>query len=312
SSEFAFLRNSRTDLDLLARSGTVEWVFRDGVVGYVAGVFRASERFSVAVPAFCKEPGGADGQRPEPHLVLPYFELDRGDPGVTTYFSVRNGTERGVDVKYEYFDAAGQPFGEPEIEYLAAHAARTVDICEVEVVPATDRQTGYVGITAVDPETSASLPDGPILHGEYFRVDLVDNIAGGEVLLDTRPSLSSPELCRLWNVRFFNGGGFEGKSDFIFYVPENTGEAVTVAGRVYDEAGDRVGDDETPDILFEVSTAVFVKSSGELPLGAEFGAIEWEFTGGVGHISAVFKAEGGFWVEIPAICQDRPVEAANR
>ncbi|MCP4656709.1 MAG: DUF11 domain-containing protein, partial [bacterium] len=126
SSEFAFLRNSRTDLDLLARSGTVEWVFRDGVVGYVAGVFRAEERFSLAVPAFCKEPGAAAGQRPEPHLVLPYFELDRGDPGVTTYFSVRNGTERGVDVKYEYFDAAGQPFGEPEIEYLAAHAARTV------------------------------------------------------------------------------------------------------------------------------------------------------------------------------------------
>ncbi len=287
----AFVRSStRKGLDLLAQRGTVEWEFQGDLLGHVAGIFK-DESYRVAVPAFCQEPGVVAG---EPRLVLslvPDFKLSLDDSApVTTLFSVRNGTETGVDVTYEYFGADGQPLldgGHPVVvtEPLEAHGARIVELGQ-EDVPADALREGYVNITADD--------SAAILHGEYFRIDQDRRFALGDVLLDTHPELSPRKLCQRWNASFFHGEAFE--TDFIFYVQENSG-ATSVFGQVYKESGEELE-------LMEVAVTgrVFV---APVEVGAKRGSIEWDFGDGrEGHISTVVKVAGQPSVELSAVCLD--------
>jgi hypothetical protein len=44
------------DLELNTSFGAIEWRFRDRLTGHISGVFKASGKFSVGLPAICQDP----------------------------------------------------------------------------------------------------------------------------------------------------------------------------------------------------------------------------------------------------------------
>lgn len=146
--------------------------------------------------------------------------------------------------------------------------------------------------------------------GEWnFLVDLFSGPGGSAQLTWTffaQPEAALPGFCKAWDLRFFNGGAFDGGTDFTFFVPGNPtdGEPVLV-GEVYNEAGAFLGtvSIRTPEVAFTVNSRDLDAEVGGL--GANFGTIEWRFYNGLeGNISGVFRASGKFSVGVPAICVD--------
>ncbi|HET9226194.1 MAG TPA: DUF11 domain-containing protein, partial [Thermoanaerobaculia bacterium] len=95
------------DLKLLANFGSIEWTFREGLVGHVSAVHREKGKDEVAVPGHCRR--GAV----TPALILPFFEAAPGN----TLYAIRNEGEKSVKAT-----VSGIPFD------LAGHETRTFSL----------------------------------------------------------------------------------------------------------------------------------------------------------------------------------------
>ncbi len=295
--------------------GTYTWNFDDGsasVDGVTAShVFgRAGSydvRLSVLV-AGCGNPACFDSitktvvvSGSSRKLVLPYYLVDLNDNlGATTLFAVRNSTDSAMDVKYEYFSGKAMAPFETETLSLGPHAVRTVTMRSVPGLTdvGTGFATGYVHISPLTPGLGAQA-----LTGDYFRVDETNNFASGDLLV-SMPSAVPEEMCRFWDTRFFNGGSFDGGTQFTFYVPDNPQNESdpVVFGDVYDLDGNLV-----QTLSLTESDFTFEINSSDLELETDFGAIEWSFPEGVaGNVSGIYKARGRFEVGLRGICRDAP------
>ncbi len=302
SSDVSF-EESSLELPLGVDFGAIEWRFREGVEGHVSALFKASNKFSVGLPAICQDTV-AEAPLAEQMLVLPHYLIDADNAsGLTTLFAVRNASDSELEVRYEYFGEGSETAAATQFFLLGAQEVRTVNLRDITlpVNQETGLATGSVRMTIVDPETMLPTPAGPVLSGDAFRLDPSNDFASGSPLL-TRAPLGD-DLCQSWSGRFFNGGAFDGGTEFNFYVPSELAEgAPRVSGLVYDEAGSFV-----QEISLQSQEFSFSVSSLDLGLQTSFGAIEWRFAdGAVGHVSAVFKASGKFSVGMPAVCQDAP------
>ncbi len=291
--------------------GFYEWDFGDGgsaTGAVVTHVFSAAGTYPVTLEVTeqgCGNPACIDEVTrdvvvaeggPTDILILPLFAVDTDDTGnLTTFLGVRNGSETAVTVQQMYFaaDQEETPFA-METYTLEPHRLRSVDLSTVFGLPADESGVarGWVLVTVTDP----ILPQ-PVLGGDYFRVEGSEDFASGSKLLTT----ASPDLCSSWQMRFFNGGNFDGGTQFIFYAPGNTsGVAPVVTGLVYDEEGNSV-----TEVQLRNSEVAFEVNSLDLDLGTEFGGIEWRFRAGiVGHVAGILRASGRYSVGLPAICQD--------
>lgn len=219
------------------------------------------------------------------------------DPiNLTTFFSVRNGDDTTLRVEYAYF-ATGEdqfPFATENL-ILVPHRTRVVNVGNVANLPidGDGMARGWAVFTVVEP-----LLGERVLCGDYFRLDRNNDFASGSTLLTT----SAPDLCSSWQMRFFNGGTFDGGTDISFYAPGNPGDGEPIlTGDVYDENGTFIRQIELRD-----SEVAFEMNSRDLELGTEFGGIEWQFRDGFsGHTSGILRASSLFSVGLPAFCQDQ-------
>lgn len=229
-----------------------------------------------------------------PAFFVPYVEVDRFNVfGTTTLFAVRNPGDSGVVVRYEYFgngDGPGAARVTQEL-FLPARGVRTVDVRNVS---GTTNSFGWIGITAIDGATGQALAEQD-LYGDYFRIDQLGSFASGDRLISREDA-----QCETWHSRYFNGGVFDGGTRFNLFVPDlpDGVEQWAARARVYNEQGSFISQFDT------VSTN---RTTTVIPsfLSEPFGAIEWEFLGGVkGHISAVMTASGRFSVGLETECRD--------
>ena len=185
------------DLGLLANFGSIEWTFREGLVGHVAAVHREKGKDEVAVPGHCRTDAVT------PALILPFFQADPG----TTLLAFRNENDGFVEAKVSIFSSDGTQPESPVSFNLAGHGTQTL------------RLGGDSGV-----------------REGYAQVDLVSptgaDISGDFLLLDSRARAGSAlvrrsQLCRCWDVRFLND------SQILFYV-EGTG---TATGQIFEEDG---------------------------------------------------------------------------
>ncbi|MCP5120352.1 MAG: PKD domain-containing protein, partial [bacterium] len=134
-------------------------------------------------------------------LILPYFAVDTNDPAaLTTFFSVRNGTDASVTVEYEYFGAGDDAPFRSETRNLVAHETQPQDMAAIPDLPVDSQglAEGYARITVIEPILAERT-----LGGDFFLLDRNNAFASGSNLL------TPADLCNGWNVRFLDGGGFD-------------------------------------------------------------------------------------------------------
>jgi len=288
TSEEAF---HRTTEELLASAGAIEWTFPNGVPGNVSAVHRAGGD-AVAVPGVCRRPPADHDLGDEAPLLLPYFAVDRSS-GATTLFAVRNGTDREVQVHYEYLSANGSLELE-ETKPLAGREMRTVNLRDIPQLT-----KGSVRITVV-PDPAAPHRREQILSGDYIRLGSIGG--AGSALVDTDPQRSPKQLCRHWDVRFFRNETEGRDTDFVFFLtgPVATGE---VTGTVYKKDGTHVATITVP--APQGSPAAFEVAASALQLNGDEGSIEWDL-GLEGNVAAIFKKSKGDFgsVLVPGVCRD--------
>lgn len=253
-------------------------------------------------------------------LVLPFFKAAVGAIQPNTLLAVRNPSSGEIAVRLDYL-FADQSGPVCKVECVDGKGTLTKNLSKFfSDAGIAGLKQGYVGITPVSggcPQSCDSTiplqpPLKPPLSGDFIRFEPPPGHASGQPLVSTDTSRVPPELCRNWSVRFFNGGSFEGSTEFLFFVPGNTGpdQALVAKGKVFEET--------TGKFVQEVS----VTASGEsfrrttqgltaeerfdngVPLLASLGAIEWEFPNGVGNVSAILRNKDGFAVAVPGFCRD--------
>lgn len=302
ASEQSFRRTTSAEfagVPLLASSGAIAWQLRDGLSGNVSVIHRVGGQYAVAVPGVCRRPPAGADLGPEPPLVVPYLEIDPADPaGATTLLAVRNATDTGAVVRYEYFAADGTCLLAEEGP-LGPQATRTVNLRDVWNWHDLGPTAGYVEVKLVAPPSGGSPRLEQVLSGDFLRLDPQDGLAGGGALVDTDPGRSPRQLCRFWDVRFVNGGAFGGSTDFLFYVPRAPGTAADITGTVHYDDG------TLPSVVsFMTPDVSFIRGSNLLNLDPTPGTIEWDLGAGVaGYAAAVLKTAGSA-VLIPGVCRD--------
>lgn len=235
-------------------------------------------------------------------LLLPYFETDRRDSdGVNTMFAVRNETAEPVPVRILYLGVLGAVENAVEEIELAPHATRTINLRDVQGLPADDDgiARGMVVLGAIGRDGGSER-----LSGDFFFVDPATDYATGNTLLNM--SLDDPgnEFCAEWSSRFFRGGSFSGSSSFrvVVDVPGGAQEydAPTAVGTVYDEAGTAVRS-------FEIRTDMntFRLSSEEIaPEGTDFGSLSLRFPDSEGVILVEHSGFHRLSVALKGACRD--------
>ncbi len=232
-------------------------------------------------------------------LVLPYFEVDTVNPsGITTLFAIRNETAETVAVTVKYY-RANQPNVPQLTESLSLAPKRVVsaNLRSKDVIADNDDiARGYVVFEA----------DTTAIQGDYFRVDSANNFAAGDRLLDADPTSRHNDLCTRYTLRSFNGGGFDGGTSFTFFVDAELpadGTSPVAFYTVYNEAGDTIFGGP----LFRDALAFRLQANDLDLLGFEvpnFGAIEFEFNGTVGHVWGQMDGLGRFSVGLNGSCGD--------
>jgi len=295
TSEKAF---HRTTEDLLASAGAIEWTFRKDVIGNVTTVHRAGGD-AVAVPGVCRRPPSGQDLGDEAPLLLPYFAVDRSN-GATTLFAVRNGTDREVQVHYEYLSANGSlQLG--ETKPLAGREMRTVNLRDIPQLT-----TGSVRITVV-PDPAVPERREQILSGDYIRLgpaapQAQSGRAAGSALVDTDPQRSPRQLCHRWDARFIQNANTGQETGFVFFLDSPT-SGVVATGKVYRKNGNYVKTiqvEAPPGSLL----AAFERSASELGVNSGEGSIEWDL-GPLGNVATVFKRGAGLdSVLVPGVCRE--------
>jgi hypothetical protein len=291
-----------------ARAGTVDVrILDEPVTDLESASVRATQtprpatarpRLSARLGATAPREGGTSDV-----LLLPYFEVDRGDRGgMTTLFAVRNETGRELPVRILYVDALGGEIQTEQEIVLAPAAIRTVNLRDVPGLRADDDgiARGLVVLGTVgESEHSAAA-----LSGDFFFIDPATDYATGNTLLDMSLDTASNELCAGWSSRFFRGGSISGDTSFRFVVDIPSGSSSfdppTAIGTVYDEAGTAVRS-------FEIRTDLhtFRLTSEQLvPDAVPFGAISIRFPDSEGALLVEHSGFHRLSVALRAACLD--------
>lgn len=317
----AFEKNSRELLDtagfpLLTNSGSIEWELPEGLVGNVSAVYKTATGLAVGVPGACKQPPAAQNLGDEPPLVVPYFEVERGNPnGATVLLAVHNGTEQSAQVKFKYCSSDGVTCSEESSSppTLPPHATRFVNLRDVAMLPSADLQAGISkGFVTI------SLPSGTartqqVLSGAYFRVEAGGQAASGEALVSTDLARSPPELCLNWSTRLLHAGS-DLRTEFVFYLNEPApNPPEEVCGTLYWRNGDELSQPECVPVTarsFALHSAGFDAcqppggAGGSSPC-AGLASIEWLLPV-EGHVSAIYR-NGSQVVMVPGTCLDQEI-----
>jgi len=234
-------------------------------------------------------------------LLLPFYKVDTVRPlGATTLFSLRNEASSPVDVVLEYHQT-DQPAVTQLTQQvtLAAKQVMPINLRDIPGLFVDDDgiKRGYLVMRTVSGDR--------VLQGDFYLVTPEEGFASGDRLINLDGSSQHIDLCRNFSVRFLNGGVFSGGTLFTIWLDRDTPPDTSVAAltyRVYGESGGApvlqqalfVGD-----VAFQVSAATLTSLTS-----VDFGAIEFEFNGADGFVSAVLDANGLYSVGLPAACLD--------
>lgn len=258
-----------------------------------------------AIPAAVSAPPAkTDG--PAAAFLVPYYAVDTTDPaGLSTLFAVRNESTSSVEITVSYF-GTNRPRNQP------AQRVETITLAPKRVQSFNIRQTPNL---LVDPDGIARgyvVIEAPtaVIQGDYFQLDQQGNFATGDRLVNLDPNSPNAELCRRMTFRFFNGGAFNGGTRFTIWV--DTGAAPDVEEpiafyTVYNEAGNEIFFNElrSNELAFEVLASELTTGPG---VGTtNFGAIEFELNGFLGHVAGTLTASNRYSVGFKAVCADAGV-----
>ncbi len=228
-------------------------------------------------------------------LVLPRFEVDTLNPnGVTTLFAVRNVTDGSRQVIFRYYTDGGGSVAETVT--LGPKQVRSVNLRDVAGLTPNPAgiASGYVDI--IDSDAIQIFPQS-VIQGDYFLADTANNFASGDRLVDYTNFAQFVDLCSKFELRFLNGGAFNGGTDItVFTDVLQTGSEFVYA--VYTEAGTLV---RSGSVNTTYRSAKFPASF--LADSTAFGVIEIVFNGTSGHASSVFSALGRFSVGLNGLCE---------
>lgn len=223
---------------------------------------------------------------PATELYLPYYEVDTSNAnGLTTLYAVRNNFTTPQQLLVLIADDQGNSTFESPI--LAPRQTLTVNLRD-RLPSNAGTLKGYVVIATVG--TAAAI------GGDYFYLDPANNFASGGALVDT-----ADVNCTNWDTRFFNGGAFNGGTEFSFFTLFNGGttDSVPIAnGNVFTEAGTPMG---TVSVFSNRVTSS--TNSLNIPGLPTFGVVEWELEG-PGLVLTTFDANGEYSVTVTPQCVD--------
>lgn len=234
---------------------------------------------------------------PDTGLVLPFYVVDTDRPGgVTTLFAVRNRLDSDIVIDLTIFDSDGVAFSDTS-ELIRANETLSINLRD-RLPEDTGLRAGAVfAVVAIAEEET-----GQILTGDYFIVDPSNDFADGDTLSNIETA-----YCDSWDVRFLNGGPFDGGTLLRVATLEDSPSvgSTLLEGNVYDEAGDFIG------------TATIVSNGsaiGDIDLGTinglpAFGSMELNFDNedGGGSISVVHSALSRYSIGMKGFCTDAPI-----
>lgn len=232
---------------------------------------------------------------PDFALVLPYFVVDTTNgSGVTTLFAMRNRQNIDRTVRIAIFDRNGDAITDTT-GVMTPNETVTVNLRDI-LTPNSGFQEGSVIAAVVDPNTGRFL-NQPALTGDYFIVDPGSNFADGDTLAQANGA-----LCKSWDVRFLNGGPFNGGTLLrvnVLLAPPVGGNLLQ--GNVYDEDGDFMGGLT----ITGNGSSVGILDTGSIKDLPAFGSIELSFSGGEdGYISVLHSAENRYSIGMRGFCTD--------
>ncbi len=233
-------------------------------------------------------------------LLLPFFTVDTVNPnGPTTFWAIRNETTSDLDLVVSYYTTDGVLQRAVAVDDLGRKAVLTANVrtavtdYSLAIDPTTDFASGYA--------TIATVGDEAVIHGDYFLLNDGSNFASGSRLVNIDPTSNGNDLCTRFSMRFLDSAlVFDSGTLYTIWVTESS----TLAYSIYDEAG---GDPQLANSIAVVAGVTQISASDLMIAGLdlEFGAIEFQFSGGViGHISAVLDAFGRYSVGYEATCLD--------
>jgi hypothetical protein len=183
---------------------------------------RVPGRFDVGLYAQCQS---------SPHLMLPYFEITRGDPeGPNTLFAFRNnyrGDEHGGYKSWVWktYDEYGRGSGGYGYRAPFRHV-QSVNLGDE--LANSDLTRGFVLIYTSNWSNSGILDDGTgALSGDFFLVDRRRGLASGGALI-RHPA----DACTNWTTRFLNRGALQGNTRILVH-----GYNAGFTAQVYDPSG---------------------------------------------------------------------------
>lgn len=234
---------------------------------------------------------------PDTGLVLPFYVVDTDRPGgITTLFALRNRLDSDVVIDLVIFGEDGVATSDTS-ELLRANETLSVNLRDV-----LQEDTGLRAGTVIASVAIAEEETGQILTGDYFIVDPSNNSADGDTL-----SNIDRAFCDNWDVRFLNGGPFNGGTVLrVATLEESPGIGSTLLeGNVYDENGDFMGN---INIVSNGSAVGDIDVSTINGLTA-FGSMELSFDNedGGGSISVVHSALDRYSIGMKGFCTDAPI-----
>ncbi len=234
-------------------------------------------------------------------LILPHYEVNLLNAnGVNTLYAVRNTTSSQREIGIAYNPQIGSAILETVI--LGPKEVKSFSLRNVPGLVGNSNgiARGYVSI-ADNSVVTSPLPSS-LIQGDYFIINPFNNFASGDRLINNTGLFAYNDLCSRFEVRFFNGGGFDGGTDISFYFDRLVEDSIDLIFAVYTEAGGAP---------VETGTVDPGARSIKLPIAAltdvPFGVIEFTFTNGSGHVSSVFSALGKFSVGLNALCHQGPI-----
>lgn len=232
-------------------------------------------------------------------LILPYFEVETGNPnGTNTLIAVRNLTDGPVEADLEYFGPGGSSLRTDGLS-LGSYETETVALRNLGFTPSPSdgRARGFA-----QARTAARADGPPVLGGDFLIVDTGNDFATGNQLV------RQSDLCSEASVRFLDFGS---GTRLLFYVTQPRGtdtanDPPTFSLQAYRESGEPFGgqvDVYTSDRVVGFRAEELTGFFGTL----RFGHFRVDFSNSLGGtVYAEYSAENRFSVGVVAQCEGQP------
>lgn len=224
--------------------------------------------------------------------VLPFHLADvTGGSGINTLLAVRNLTAQEVLADVGFYALSGERRFSPGFA-LGAFETETLSVRDQPLSVDADGFTrGFVRVV-----TAGNFDGSPVLAGDFFQVDTLNNFATGNRLLR--------KVCRDASIRFLDFGS--GTRLLVYLTQPRGGDPAvdppSFTVRAVDEAGVALG----PAVPFwSADHALEIAASDVAPV--PFGSLRFDFTNSLGGaVYAEYSAEGRFSVGAAGECEDEP------